>query len=102
MRTIIRKAAPQATEKISYAMPTFYLHGNQVHFAAYKHHIGLYPTPTGLEAFKNEISRYKHSKGTVQFPLDKPLPVKLIAKVVEYRVKENSEKAKANSKGTHK
>ncbi len=90
----IKKAAPDAEEKISYGMPTFYLKGNLVHFAAYKNHIGFYPAPSGLKAFQKEITRYKNSKGAVQFPIDKPMPLGLIAKIVKYRVKENLAKAK--------
>ncbi len=89
---MIKEAAPEATEKISYQMPTFYLHGNLVHFAAYKKHIGFYPSPSGIEAFKEEISSYKWAKGSVQFPLDKPIPYELIRKITIYRVKENVEK----------
>ena len=94
VRATIRKAAPEAEETIKYAMPTFTLHGNLIHFAGYKHHIGLYPAPTGIEAFKEALSVYKGAKGSVQFPLDKPLPLKLIAEIVKYRVRENAEKAK--------
>lgn len=93
VRNAIKKAAPAATEKISYAMPTYYLEGNLVHFAAYKHHIGFYPAPSGLEAFEKDIAKYKHSKGAVQFPIDKPLPLALISRIVKYRVKINLEKA---------
>lgn len=85
----IKKSAPQAEEKISYQMPTFYLHGNLVHFAGYKNHIGFYPTPSGIKAFKKELANYKSSKGAVQFPLDEKLPLALIKKIVKYRVKEN-------------
>ena len=92
IRKVIKEAAPEATEKISYQMPTFYLHGNLVHFAAYKKHIGFYPSPSGIEAFKEEISSYKWAKGSVQFPLDKPIPYELIRKITIYRVKENVEK----------
>ncbi|MBK8698624.1 MAG: DUF1801 domain-containing protein [Saprospiraceae bacterium] len=98
MRTTIQMAAPDATEKISYAMPTFYLNGNLVHFAAYKNHIGFYPAPSGLEAFKREISRYKNSKGAVQFPIDEPLPVDLIKRIVQFRVNENREKSALKKK----
>jgi uncharacterized protein YdhG (YjbR/CyaY superfamily) len=98
IRSTIQKAAPAATEAIKYAMPTFVLQGNLVHFAAFKNHIGFYPAPMGLEAFKKELSGYKGSKGAVQFPLDKPMPLGLIAKIVKYRVKANLEKAKANTK----
>ena len=98
IRRTIHKAAPAATEAIKYAIPTFVLEGNLVHFAAFKNHIGFYPAPMGLEAFKKELSGYKGSKGAVQFPLDKPMPLGLIAKIVKYRVKKNLEKAKANTK----
>ncbi len=92
LRAIIHKHAPLANEKISYQMPTFYLNGNLVHFAAYKHHIGFYPTPSGITRFRRELSDYKSSKGAVQFPLDQPLPVELISRIVEFRVQENSRK----------
>ena len=85
---IIREEAPEATEKISYGMPTFHLKENLVHFAASKHHIGFYPTPSGVAAFKHELGPYKWSKGTIQFPSEKPLPVELIRKIVRFRVKE--------------
>ncbi|MCU0357867.1 MAG: DUF1801 domain-containing protein [Cyclobacteriaceae bacterium] len=94
LREIIRKAAPQAEETISYQMPTFKLNGNLVHFAAYKNHIGFYPAPSGLNAFEKEIARYKHSKGAVQFPLDQPLPIRLITRIVKFRVRENLGKKK--------
>jgi uncharacterized protein YdhG (YjbR/CyaY superfamily) len=89
MRQTIRKAAPEATEAISYQMPTFKLNGkNLVHFAAWKNHIGFYPTPSGTEAFKKELSRYKGAKGSVQFPLEEPIPYDLVKKVVMFRMKE--------------
>jgi uncharacterized protein YdhG (YjbR/CyaY superfamily) len=91
LRKVIREAAPDAEEKISYQMPTFYLKGNLVHFAAYKKHIGFYPSPSGIEAFKDELAVYKGAKGSVQFPLDKPIPYELIKKIVEFRVTENIE-----------
>lgn len=100
IRETIQKAAPKAEQKISYAMPTFYLEGNLVHFAGYKNHIGFYPAPSGLKAFEAEISKYKNSKGAVQFPIDKALPLSLITKIVKFRVKENLEKI--NSKKTVK
>lgn len=90
----IKKSAPEAEEKISYQMPTFYLQGNLVHFAAYKNHIGFYPTPSGIKVFKKELARYKSSRGAVQFPLDEELPLTLIKKIVKYRVKENLGKVK--------
>ena len=92
MRKAIQKAAPMAQECINYAMPTFKLHGNLVHFAAYKHHIGFYPAPSGIEAFKAELRPYKTSKGAVQFPIDQPLPLDLITKIVLFRVYENNNK----------
>lgn len=93
IRSVIKKAAPEAEETINYAMPTFKLHGNLVHFAAYKNHIGLYPAPNGIDAFKDELSVYKGAKGSVQFPLNKPMPLDLISRIVKFRVKENLEKA---------
>ncbi len=92
LRALIRSAAPDAAEKISYGIPTFYLNGNLVHFAGYKTHIGFYPGPPGIEAFAGELSAYKLSKGTVQFPLGKPLPIDLIRRIVEYRVAQNTGK----------
>ncbi len=100
LRETILKAAPQAEEAISYQMPTFKLKGNLVHFAAYRNHIGFYPAPSGLTEFQKEISKFKHSKGAVQFPLDKPLPFSLITKIVKYRVKKNLEKVKAQKSST--
>ena len=88
IREIIRQEAPTATEKISYGMPTFYLQGNLVHFAATKHHIGFYPTPSAIEAFQSELKGYTWSKGAVQFPLSKKLPEHLIRKMVRFRVNE--------------
>jgi uncharacterized protein YdhG (YjbR/CyaY superfamily) len=98
MRTIIKAAAPDATEKISYQMPTFYLKGNVVSFGAYKTHIGFYPAPHGIDAFEEELAPYKSGKGTAQFPLDKPLPVNLITRIVQFRVAENLQKAEKKSK----
>jgi uncharacterized protein YdhG (YjbR/CyaY superfamily) len=92
MRLTIKKAAPEATEKISYGIPTFALYGNLVHFAAFKNHIGLYPTPSAITAFSKELSSYKYSKGAVQFPLDEPLPLTLISRMVKFRVKEKLRK----------
>ncbi len=90
MRQTIRKVAPEATEAISYQMPTFKLNGkNLVHFAAFKNHIGFYPIPSGIEAFKKELSPYKQGKGSVQFPIDRPIPYDLVKKIVIFRVKEN-------------
>lgn len=92
LRDLIRKHAPRAVEKISYQMPTFYLNGNLVHFAAHTRHIGFYPTSSGILHFERELSGYKSSKGAVQFPMDRPLPTELISRIVEFRVKENSRK----------
>ncbi|HUR12305.1 MAG TPA: DUF1801 domain-containing protein [Flavitalea sp.] len=91
IRKTIRKASPDAEEKISYAIPTFTLNGHYlIYFAAYKTHISIYPAPRGNEIFKEELSHYKGGKGTVQFPLDKPIPLKLITRIVEHRIRENS------------
>lgn len=98
IRATIRAAAPEATEKISYQMPTFFLNGNLVHFAGFKTHIGFYPTPSGIDEFKAELSKYKGSKGSIQFPIDQPVPLDLIAKIVKYRVSENLKKAASKSK----
>jgi uncharacterized protein YdhG (YjbR/CyaY superfamily) len=98
LRTIIRKAAPKAEEVISYNMPAFKYHGILVYFAGYKNHIGFYPTSSGIKAFQKELSRFKYSKGAVQFPIDKPLPFDLISKIVKFRVKEILEKAKEKTK----
>jgi len=94
VRAAIREAAPDAKETISYAMPAFTLHKNYlVYFAAFKNHIGLYALPAGNEAFKQELLFYKTGKGSIQFPLDKPIPLNLITKIVQFRIKENLEKA---------
>lgn len=98
LRTLIREIAPEAEEKISYQMPTFVLYGNLVHFAAYKHHIGFYPTPSAIENFKNELSGFKGAKGSVQFPIDKPLPYELIRKMVKFRVEENLKRSEEKLK----
>ncbi|QDW22731.1 iron chaperone [Flavobacterium sp. KBS0721] len=92
IRATIQKAAPDAKEKISYSMPAFEQNGVVVYFAAFKNHIGLYALPSGHETFKEELSKYKSGKGSVQFPLDQPMPFDLIAKIVKFRVKENLEK----------
>lgn len=89
--TLIKQLAPDATEKLSYAMPTFYLNGNLVHFANMKHHIGFYPTPAAINAFKGELTNFKTSKGAIQFPLDQELPTELIKKIVLFRLEENSQ-----------
>lgn len=93
LRKVIKEAAPEAEEKISYGMPTFMLHGNLVYFAAFKNHIGLYPTPSGIDEFKEELAGYKMGKGSIQFPLDKPVPYELISMIVKARVKDNIKKA---------
>ena len=92
IRATIRKAAPGAEETIKYRMPTFTLHGNLVHFAAFENHIGFYPVPTGIEKFKKELAVYKMGKGSIQFPLDQPIPYGLISKIVKFRVAENLKK----------
>ena|SRR5579885_3340473 len=94
MRATIKKAAPKAEEVISYGIPAFKFHGLLVWFAAYSKHIGFYPKTSAIQAFKKEISKYKNAKGSVQFPLDKPLPLTLIRKMVQFRVKENLERIK--------
>ena len=99
VRMTIRKAAPDAEETIKYQIPTFTLKGNLVHFGAFKKHIGFYPTSTGIEKFKNELSVYEGAKGSVQFPFDKPIPFDLISKIVKFRVREVREKAAGKKKG---
>lgn len=89
MRDIIRKAAPDAVEKISYKMPTFYLNGNLVHFAAQKNHLGFYPGGEGVKQFEHKLTSYQFSKGAIQFPYDKPLPENLIIEIVLFRVSQN-------------
>jgi uncharacterized protein YdhG (YjbR/CyaY superfamily) len=93
LRKVIKESAPDAEEKISWQMPTFVLHGNLVHFAAHKNHIGFYPGPSGIAEFKHELSEYKGAKGSVQFPLNKPLPYELISRIVKFRVAENKKEA---------
>ena len=103
IRKLVAKLAPDAQEKISYQMPTFYLNGNLVHFAAFQNHIGFYPTPHGISEFQDELSKYKNGKGSVQFQLDEPLPMKLIERIVKYRIQKNRDKGgtkkKENGKG---
>jgi uncharacterized protein YdhG (YjbR/CyaY superfamily) len=94
----IRQAAPGAEEAIKYQIPTFTLEGNLVHFGAYKKHIGFYPTPSGIEKFQNELSAYEGAKGSVKFPLDKPVPFDLISRIVAFRVQENLDKAATKGK----
>lgn len=90
MRKTIQAAAPDATEAMAYGIPTFRLNGNLVHLGGYKKHIGFYPAPSGIEAFKNELSEYVAGKGSLQFPIDKPIPYQLVTKIVKYRVQENA------------
>jgi uncharacterized protein YdhG (YjbR/CyaY superfamily) len=97
LRATVHAAAPDAEEKISYQMPTFTLKGNLVHFAAFKNHIGFYPTPTGTEKFQKELSAYKGAKGSIRFPINKPMPLKLISRIVKFRVAENLRKAETKS-----
>lgn len=99
-RYAIKKAAPKAEELISYGMPAFKYHGVLVYFAVYKKHYGFYPMPKTIEAFKSKLKSYKQSKGAVQFPIDRPLPLKLIGEMVKYRVKLNLEKVKLNKSET--
>jgi uncharacterized protein YdhG (YjbR/CyaY superfamily) len=98
LRATIKAAAPEAVEKISYQMPTFALKGNLVYFGAHKNHIGFYPAPHGVQAFQQEASMYETGKGTLQFPLDKPLPLDLISRIVKFRVAENLKKAEGKAK----
>ncbi|MEO6758401.1 MAG: DUF1801 domain-containing protein [Saprospiraceae bacterium] len=102
MRATIKKAAPEAEEAMAYGIPTFKLNGNLVHFGGFKHHIGFYPAPMGLEAFKEELSAYTGAKGSVQFPLDQPLPLDLVTRIVEYRVQKVMEKAAGKTKKAEK
>jgi uncharacterized protein YdhG (YjbR/CyaY superfamily) len=94
LRMLIKEIIPEAQEVISYRIPTYDLNGHVVHFAAYAHHIGFYPTPSGITHFKTELAPYKTSRGAVQFPLDQGLPLDLIRRIVEFRVQENRSKRK--------
>ena len=94
MRSTVRKAAPDANEKISYGIPTFTLDRNLVHFAAFKNHIGFYPGALAIRTFRKELSAYKSARGSVQFPIDHPLPLALVGRIVKFRVKQNSRKKK--------
>lgn len=94
IRQTIQQAAPHATEAIKYGMPTFVLNGNLIHFAAYQHHIGLYPAPLAIEVFKKELEPYKTSKGAIQFPINQTMPLDLIARITEFRLAKNLEKNK--------
>jgi len=98
LRTAIKKAAPNAEETISYQMPAYKQDGMLVYFAGYKSHIGFYPGAAGISEFKKEVSAYKNAKGSVQFPLDEPLPLTLVSKIVKFRVKQKKKKAKARVK----
>ncbi len=101
MRATIKAAAPEAEECISYNMPAFALHGILVYFAAQKNHIGFYPTASGIAAFKDELSAYEGTKGAVRFPVDQPLPLELIRRIVQFRVAETTAKAAAKARKTH-
>lgn len=94
IRATVKKAAPEADETIKYEMPTFTLKGNLIHFAAFKNHIGFYPIPKGNEELTKDLLVYRAAKGTLRFPIDKPIPLELISRVVKFRVKENQEKRK--------
>jgi uncharacterized protein YdhG (YjbR/CyaY superfamily) len=98
LRRTIKAAAPDAQETINYAIPTFTLNGNLVHFAAFDRHIGFYPTPSGIVAFKKELSVYEGAKGSVKFPLDKPMPLKLVSRIVKFRVAEQMKKGKPKAR----
>jgi uncharacterized protein YdhG (YjbR/CyaY superfamily) len=98
VRLTIRRAAPKAEEAIKYRIPAFTLKGNLVYFAAHKNHVGIYPVPKGTKEFQKEISDYKAGKGTIRFPLDRPIPLDLLGKIIKFRVKENLEKAEAKGK----
>jgi uncharacterized protein YdhG (YjbR/CyaY superfamily) len=93
LRAVIKSEVPEAEERIAYAMPTFSQNGNLVHFAYFKNHIGFFPAPSGIENFKDELAKYKTSKGTVQFPLDEDIPMDLVREIVRFRLKENLAKA---------
>ena len=98
LRAAIKKAAPAAVESLSYGMPYYSQQGRLLYFAAFKNHIGFYPLTSAISEFKNDIAKYKHAKGSVQFPLDEKIPVGLVSRIVKFRVKENEEKAKLKSK----
>jgi uncharacterized protein YdhG (YjbR/CyaY superfamily) len=95
IRAVIHEATPEASEVIAYGIPTFVLHGNLVHFSAYKNHIGFYPAPSGIEQFKEALAKYQKGKGTIQFPIDQPIPYDLVREVTLFRAKENERKAAA-------
>lgn len=98
LRKTIKQAAPGAKEVVSYNVPAFQFHGMLVYYAAFKGHIGFYPTPSGIAAFKKELAAYKGAKATIQFPLDRPLPLELVSRMVKFRVEENAAKAEAKKK----
>src|SRR5438552_1539322 len=98
LRTTIKKAAPQAQEAIKYRIPTFTLHGNLIHFAAYTNHIGLYPAPIAIATFRKELSPYASAKGSARFPLDQPIPFDLVARIVKFRVQHDLRRAAARKK----
>lgn len=98
IRTTIKQAAPNAEEVISYNMPAFRQHGILVYYAAYKSHIGFYSLPSGNQAFQKQLAKYKQGKGSIQFPIDEPMPLKLITEMVKYRLKEDQEKYEAKKK----
>ena len=98
LRKVIKESAPDALETISYQMPAFVLYGSLVYFAAFKNHIGFYPTASGIAAFKNELSEYKIGKGSIQFPIEKPLPYELVSRIVKFKVDENMRKAEGKLK----
>ncbi len=102
IRAVVHEAAPEAEERISYAMPAFYMNGNLVYFGGFKNHIGFFPTSSGINAFHNEFTDYKWSKGTVQFPLDKPIPYDLIRRIVQFRVAEIEKKRPSAKKAVGK
>jgi uncharacterized protein YdhG (YjbR/CyaY superfamily) len=93
LRQVIKAAAPEAEERLSYRMPSFWLNGVLVYFAAFKSHIGFYPTASGIANFKEDLKGYKSAKGSVQFPIEKPLPFKLVSKIVKFKVAENLKKS---------
>jgi uncharacterized protein YdhG (YjbR/CyaY superfamily) len=98
IREFMRSEVPEATEKISYGMPTFYLNGNLIHFAAFTGHYGFFPNPSGIDAFEEALASYRTGKGTLCFPFDKPLPWDIIRKVVRFRVRENLNKVRNKKK----
>lgn len=95
IRATIRQHAPEATERIAYGVPTFYLNGNLVHFAAFNHHIGFYPAPSAIASFQEVLARYRSAKGSVRFPHGEPIPLDLVAAMVEFRVSENAQRPRA-------